>query len=353
MSASALKSAVTGQVTTKEEPKTIFGMLQVYKEQIKAALPQHMTPDRMARIVTTEIRKTPKLMECEAKSLFGAVIQCSQLGLEPGGALGHAYLIPFDKNEKRGDKWVKVRTDVQLIIGYRGMIDLARRSGQIVSLAARAVYEKDKFSYEYGLIESLTHKPYEGADRGALKYVYAVAKLQGGGTQFEVLNRFEIEAIRNESQGYKSAIKYKKTDTPWIAHFEEMAKKTAIRRLFKYLPVSIEIQRATALDEYGEAGLSQDFSGVLEGEFATVDESAVNEDESINKDTGEIVQEAPQSNNDGAPTVTYAQVEERLLKAEDVELLAVAADFIQAIADEKQKESLLVLYKKRYQELSK
>lgn len=278
MTVSALKQAVTTAPAKAGKPTNIQGFLQTYQSEIARALPKHMTADRMARIALTEFRKTPALMKCDPATLFGAVIQCSQLGLEPGGTMGHAYLIPFE-NKKRGT------TDVQFIIGYRGMLDLARRSGQIVSISARDVCANDKFSYRYGIEETIEHVPAEG-NRGDLTHVYAVAKLKDGGVQFEVLTRAQIEEIRNGSQGYKTAVRFNKTDSPWIAHFTEMAKKTAIRRLFKYLPVSIEIQRAVSLDEAGEGGISQDNGYVIEGVSNTVE----NETESgaVDTETGEI-----------------------------------------------------------------
>src|SRR5690606_22598960 len=132
------------------------------------------------------------------------------------------------------------RTEVQFIVGYRGMIDLARRSGQILSIEARTVQEKDHFEVEFGLDSKVAHRPaWEVADRGALTFVYAVAKLKDGGVQFEVMSRAEIEAIRDASQGYQMAKRYArdgKINSPWATNFEEMAKKTVIRRLFKYLP---------------------------------------------------------------------------------------------------------------------
>jgi recombination protein RecT len=270
MSKTALKAAVANtqsSVTQKPagKPTTIHGFLETYKGEIARALPRHMTADRMARIALTECRKNPALMKCDPATLFGAVIQCAQLGLEPGGALGHAYLIPFE-NRKRGT------TDVQFIIGYRGLLDLARRSGQIVSISAREVCKNDKFFYRYGVDETIEHVPADG-DRGELTHVYAVARLKDGGVQFEVLTRTEIERIRDNSQGYKMAVKLNRTDSPWITHFVEMAKKTAIRRLFKYLPVSIELQRAVALDEAGEEGFSQDNAYVIDGVASSVQES--------------------------------------------------------------------------------
>ena len=242
---------------TSQQP-LILQYLERYKSQIALALPKHLNPDRMARIVTTEVRKTPALLECSPKSLFGAVIQASQLGLEPGSALGHCYLLPF-RNKKQ-----KAR-DVQLIIGYRGMIDLARRSGQVISIVARAVYETDTFTYAYGLEDTLEHAPFEGKDRGALTHVYAIAKLKGGGVQWEVMTRAEVDAIRAQSKAADSG--------PWVTHYDEMAKKTVVRRLFKFLPVSVEIQTAIGLDEQADAGVDQRNDTLIEGDFMVLDET--------------------------------------------------------------------------------
>ena len=237
-------------VQKTEKPTTVFGMMKTYKSQIDLALPKHLTSDRMTRIVTTELRKNPDLLKCDPASLFGAVIQCCQLGLEPGSSLGHAYLIPFN-NRKKG------RTDVQLIIGYRGMIELARRSGQIFSISAQCWYENDDFTYSYGLSPDLRHTP-AGGDRGKLKGAYAVASLEGGGYQFEVMTVGEINRIKAKSKTGNFG--------PWKEYYEEMSRKTVIRRLFKYLPVSIEIQRAAGVDEEGDIG-KQNHASVLEGDY--------------------------------------------------------------------------------------
>lgn len=283
--ANALQNHMAGNagtnVATQQQPehKTLAHLLTdpKIKQQIALALPKHMTADRLARIALTEIRKVPKLAQCDQSSFLGAIMQIAALGLEPGGALGHAYLIPFDKRGKLANgQWGVIGTDVQLVIGYRGMIDLARRSGQIVSLSARIVYEKDRFAYTFGLDETLEHVPYDGNDPGNMVYVYAVAKLAGGGVQFEVMSRAKVEAVRDGSQGYKaaaaSAEKYKKPiDSPWTNHFDEMAKKTVIRQLFKYLPVSIEIQRAVGLDEQADAGVSQHNAMVIDADYNVQD----------------------------------------------------------------------------------
>ena len=141
------------------------------------------------------------------------------------------------------------------------MIDLARRSGQIVSISARTVRDGDNFHFEYGLNESLTHIPGENED-SPITHVYAVAKLKDGGIQFEVMTKKQIEKVREKSKAGDSG--------PWKDHWEEMAKKTVIRRLFKYLPVSIEMQRAVILDEKAEANVDQEHASIFEGEYETV-----------------------------------------------------------------------------------
>lgn len=264
-----LKTLANNQQLAK--PTTISGMLDRYKDQIARALPRHMTADRLARVALTECRKTPALMRCKPESLFGAVIQAAQLGLEPGGALGHCYLIPFGQ-------------EVQFIVGYRGMIDLARRSGQIVSLEAHAVYEGDKFECAFGLESDLKHVPdWENPNRAnadKLRFVYAVAKLKDGGIQFEVMSRAEVDAIRSRSKASKFG--------PWVTDYVAMALKTVIRRLFKYLPVSIELQVATNLDERAEADLPQEnWENVIDGDVVQ-DVSFQPEEETVNTETGEV-----------------------------------------------------------------
>jgi recombination protein RecT len=261
-------AAQTAVVQAAKNPTTLLGMIRQpnFQKQMALAMPKSMTPDRLTRIVMTECRKTPALLKCAPESFYGVVLQCAALGLEPGSALGHCYLLPFGNGkDKQG------RPNAQLIIGYRGMIDLARRSGQIVSLQAYCVHEQDTFNYKLGLDPDIEHIPASVADRGKVTHVYAVAKLKGGGVQFEVMSRAEIEKVRTSSKAGNSG--------PWSSHWEEMAKKTVIRRLFKYLPVSIEAVRAVEIDEKtdrGEATTDQDF---LDAEF--IEKGDVNDAEYI------------------------------------------------------------------------
>lgn len=233
------------------------------KATLLAVLPQHVNADRMLKIALGAMRTTPKLMNCTVESLFGAIVQCSQLGLEPNTPLGHAYLIPFD-NKRAG------KTEVQIVFGYKGLVDLARRSGQIVSISAHEVCQKDHFEYEYGLDEKLVHRPALGA-RGDVIAFYAVAKLVGGGYAFEVMSRAQIEDIRDASQNYKFA--RDKGNTVWGQHFVEMGRKTVLRRLFKYLPVSIELATAATLDGKVDHD-TQSLDTVLSGEYQVVDDDA-------------------------------------------------------------------------------
>jgi len=212
---------------------TIAAYLKKMGPEIEKALPKHMDADRMARIALTTIRTNPKLLECSVPSLLGAVMQAAQLGLEPG-LIGHCYLVPF-KNGKTG------QTDVQFIIGYKGMIDLARRSGQIENIYAHAVYSNDEFDYELGLEPKLKHKPYMEGDRGEFIGAYAVAHFKDGGYQFEFMPKSEIDKRRKRSKAANNG--------PWVTDFEEMAKKTVIRHMWKYLPISVEIQQQAAQDE--------------------------------------------------------------------------------------------------------
>jgi recombination protein RecT len=213
------------------------------KPQVALALPRHLDADRLLRVAMTAIMRTPKLLECDQQSLLGAIMQAAQLGLEPDGVLGHAYLVPF-------------KGKVTLIAGYKGLIDLARRSGAVVSIQAHVVYEADEFDYSYGLQDCLRHKP-ALRDRGRPIAAYAAAVLKDGGHAFEVMSVEDVNAIRDNSQGYKAAKQYG-GDSPWDSNWDEMARKTAVRRLAKYLPISVEFQRAAAHGELFDAGVHPD-----------------------------------------------------------------------------------------------
>lgn len=278
--------------------KTVMGLLEQMKGEIARCLPKHLTPERMTRIAMTELRKTPKLQECDPMSFIAAIMQASQLGLEPG-ILGSCYLIPFE-NRKLG------KVECTFMPGYRGFLDLARRSGQIVSLVARSVFANDEFYYEFGLKENIVHKPAID-NRGDLVAVYAVALLKDGGHQFEVMSKSDVDLIRNQSKASGHG--------PWVTHYEEMAKKTVLRKLFKWLPCSVEMQKAVSLDELQESGM-QNIKAAASEEFNmdfVIDAEPSVEDEkenlkalveknkaqakAVDPETGEVLPDELQSNN--------------------------------------------------------
>jgi recombination protein RecT len=230
---------------------TIRGLLEKMKPEIQKVLPKHLDPARIIRMALTDFQQVRHLNECTAESFLGALMECSQLGLEPGRVLGQAYLLPF-KN-KMGQYICR------MIPGYQGLCAIARRSGEIKAIYARAVCENDDFDYCYGLEEFLSHKPAMG-ERGELTYVYAVAKLRSDETQFEVMDLSEIEKVRLRSRAAD--------DGPWVTDFVEMAKKTVLKRLCKSLPASVELRQSIALDSvddknHVDSSLEEDNFGVL------------------------------------------------------------------------------------------
>lgn len=208
----AKDTSTAGQLTT---------LLQQRMSQIEKLVPQHMTAARLMRIAVNCVAKTQTLGACSPTSLLQCVLVAAELGLEPGGALGHLYLVPF-----KG-----VATP---IIGYRGLIELARRSGDISSIRAVVVHEKDKFRYSEGIEQTIEHEPCLDGDPGALKLAYCVIKLRDGGVVAEVMTRAQIDAIKAIS---KTA---SRDDSPWKLFYDEMAKKTVARRALKWAPLSSE-----------------------------------------------------------------------------------------------------------------
>jgi recombination protein RecT len=253
-------------------------LLDQKKHELAKMLPKTLSIERLLKVAQIAATTTPALAKCDVPSLVGAIGQCAQMGLEPNTVLGHAYLVPFNTKRKFPDgseRWVN---SVQVIIGYKGLIDLARRSGQIVSIAAHEVCEADHFELIYGLDEKLNHTPAMG-DRGGVIGFYAVAKLVGGGHAFEFMSLHQVREIAKATQS-------KGNSGPWKDHFIEMGRKTVIRRLAKYLPLSIEFQTAVALDGMAEAGKDQ--GNTIDGQFAFVPDDAPAAGADVDQDTGEI-----------------------------------------------------------------
>lgn len=273
----ALKAGESKAALSEMKPKEqIAYLLKSKQAEIAKMLPKHLNAERLLKVAQIAATTTPALAKCDVASLIGAIGQCAQMGLEPNTVLGHAYLVPFNTKRKDADgkeRWVN---SVQVIIGYKGLIDLARRSGQIVSIAAHEVCANDKFELVYGLDEKLNHTPALGA-RGELIGFYAVAKLKDGGHCFEFMSAHQVKEIM---AGTQSKGKY----GPWQDHFTEMGRKTAIRRLAKYLPLSIEFQTAATLDGMAESGRDQNLD-TIDGEFNILPDDAP----MVDQETGEVL----------------------------------------------------------------
>jgi recombination protein RecT len=247
---------MTQNALIQQKANSIRTLLEKHKKEIEAALPKHLTAERLLRIVMTEGRKNPALFECSQESFAGAVMQAAQVGLEPGGALGHCYLVPF-KNQ------------VQLIIGYRGLLQLANQSERVSKVIARAVYSGDFFEYEFGLKEALVHRQGDPSKRGQLTHVYCIVTLKDGTQMFDVMARDEVDEIKKRSRAGNNG--------PWVTDYDAMAKKTVVRRLFKYMPASIEIQKAVGLDELADTDEGQSNASIIDVESKTVEGGSLNE----------------------------------------------------------------------------
>ncbi len=225
------------EVAKRKQPQTLKEYVEAMSSQIAKALPKVMTAERFTRITLTALSSNPKLAQCERNSFLGGLMQAAQLGLEPNTPLGQAYLIPYYNNKKKV-------LECQFQIGYKGLIDLAYRSGEMASIYAHAVYENDEFDYEYGLEQKLTHKP-AMTNRGNPKCYYGVFKLKNGGYGFGVMS---VEDITSHAQKYSQA--YKSGYSPWKSEFDEMAKKTVLKAVLKYAPIKTEfVTDATHSDE--------------------------------------------------------------------------------------------------------
>jgi recombination protein RecT len=286
MTTQALKAVATGaeapvRLADMKPKEQIAHLLKTKQGEIAKMLPKHLNAERLLKVAQIAATTTPALAKCDVASLVGAIGQCAQMGLEPNTVLGHAYLVPFNTKRKDGngnERWVN---SVQVIIGYKGLIDLARRSGQIVSIAAHEVCTNDKFELVYGLDEKLIHTPALG-ERGEIIGFYAVAKLKDGGHCFEFMSRLQVEQIQaaaDKKNKYPSKV--------WQEHFTEMGRKTVIRRLAKYLPLSIEFQTAAALDSMAEGGKDQHMDA-MDGDFSIVPDDAPYAAGEVDEETGEI-----------------------------------------------------------------
>lgn len=240
--------------------------LQSFAPQLTKVLPRHLTAERIIQMTAGVVHRNPAIARCSVPSLLGAVMQASLLGFQPIDSLGYCYFVPYGK-------------DVQFQIGYKGLIDLARRSGKIRSVHAEVVHEGDEFECEYGLSPSLKHRP-AFEDGAKLTHAYAVVHFTDGGNSFVVLPRVEIERLRMRSPMQKGA-----PSGAWATDYDAMAKAKALKQLAKYLPLSVEEQTAVLSDERVISFEHFDRGGQLKAE-----ELEYSEPIEVDPETGEVLE---------------------------------------------------------------
>lgn len=250
-------------VQKKDDKKTMQGYIKAMESEIAKALPAVITPERFTRMVLSAISVNPKLAECSPKSFLGAMMTAAQLGVEPNTALGQAYLIPFKNHGVM---------ECQFQLGYKGLIDLAYRSGEVSIIQAHVVYANDEFTYELGLDPQLKHIP-ATKDRGEPVAYYAMFKTKDGGYGFEVMSIDDVQAhARRYSKSFGNG--------PWQTNFDEMAKKTVLKRVLKFAPLKSDFVRGVAQDETVKSTITDD--------MYSVPDETIYADYDVDDTTGEV-----------------------------------------------------------------
>ncbi len=267
--ANKIQTQVNNQVANTSEKKTMQTYIKSMEGEIAKALPSVLTPERFTRMVLTAISSNPKLGSCTPNSFLGAMMASAQLGLEVNTPLGQAYILPYQN---------KGVLEAQFQLGYKGLIDLAYRSGEVELVQAHIVYENDKFECEYGLDAKLVHVPAD-KDRGNAVKVYAMFKTKSGGYGYEVMS---MDDVKEHAKKYSKA--YSSSYSPWTTNFEEMAKKTVLKKCLKYAPLKSDFVRGVVQDGAIKTQISEDMYEVPE----VVIEDADYID--VDTDSGEILE---------------------------------------------------------------
>ena len=260
-----IQKAAAQQITAQKPVKTIKDYVKAYEGEIAKALPSVITPERFTRMVLSAISTNPKLQECTPASFLGSMMTAAQLGVEPNTALGQAYIIPY-KN--------KGVMEASFQLGYKGLIDLAYRSGEVSIIQAQVVCENDQFEYELGLDPKLRHVPAK-ENRGNPTYYYGMFKTKDGGYGFSVMS---INEVRTFAQKYSKTFGF----GPWQTNFDEMALKTVLKRTLKYAPLKSDFVRGMTADETTKTQISEDM-------YTVPDETVYAAEGTVDTETGEIV----------------------------------------------------------------
>ncbi len=225
---------------------SLADQIRSMEKEFQLAMPRGAEATQLIRDALTAVRMTKNLDKCDSSSVLGSLMTCAQLGLRPG-VLGHAWVLPFytTKHHKEGDRWVG-GYKAQLVIGYQGYVELAHRSPKVSSIVARTAYEGDVFDVDYGIADTIIHKPNLFGERGQPIAYYAIVKYVSGGYAFFVMSHKDMLKYRDDNATAKT--REGKVFGPWVDEFEGMAQKTTIRQLAKFMPKSTELAAAMAAD---------------------------------------------------------------------------------------------------------
>lgn len=254
----------------ENEQLTMRGYVKKMSNAIEQALPSVITPERFTRMVFTALATNTQLNNCTPDSFIGAMMTAAQLGVEPNTALGQAYIIPYRN---------KGILEAQFQLGYKGLIDLAYRSGEVSIIQAHEVYKNDTFEYELGMDPKLKHIP-AAENRGDVIAYYAMFKTKDGGYGFEVMSKADVEA---HAQKYSKS--YNAYSSPWKSNFDEMAKKTVLKKALKYAPLKSDFARQVVQDSTIKHTLEKDMSMVPDDTIYA--DFEIREDD-VDPETGEL-----------------------------------------------------------------
>lgn len=300
-----------------KKASTVGDVLKTMGPLIARVLPRHLTAERMTRMLLNAVRTTKDLDQCSLPSFAASILTCSQLGLEPNTILGLAYLIPRNmKVERNGREFREMTCTFQ--VGYKGYLELARRSGLSRGVYAHAVRDTDEFDYWYGLEQGLIHKPSKAAGREErpITYVYAVCRLKDAEPVFRVLSKAEVDKRRDRGGAAKGF-------SPWKTDYEAMAQKTGVRALAPWMPVSPELATAFQADLLADKGkapsrlLDEEQTAELAKTGIFMPQEDYQDDDEpenvmqleagssssvldVNGETGEVQEPAPASKNESA-----------------------------------------------------
>lgn len=295
MSTAQLKQVATGK---KDNPVASFSsFLDKFKPQMALALPKHLTADRMARLAVTAFSSTPKLQECEPKTIVASIMTAATLGLEIG-VDGQGFLVPYGRT-------------CQFVPGWKGLVDLVSRSGR-ATVWTGAVFDGDEFDYALGDSPFIRHRPGEENDPDKITHVYAVGRVNG--SEYPVIEVWTIRKVWKHRDKYnKVGAKHYSFRDP-----EMYARKVPLLQVLKYMPKSIELQNAMAIANAADSG----HHAVIDGNFVTVTDPDTGA--SVDPSTGEIADQRAQQADMMLPS--YDDLLAQIQKAADVEVLALVLD---------------------------